>query len=684
MPRHLVLGNGSVLATFDQFLQLRDIYYPHVGMEEHTTFGNVHRLGVFVEGKGFSWLSDGTWNIHTDYRNDTLIGNSVAKNDQLGIELTVQDYVHPTHNILMRKFLIRSLDGQPKTVKIFLHHDFHIYGDKQKDTAFYEPYTNCVIHYRQSRYFLIGGNSTHPVACATGVKGDAYKSVLHSMKRLESCGISSFSIGKANYRGLEGTWRDAEDGKLENSTIEQGSVDSTVCIESLVEADKETQVLCWLCLGKSLDEVIALQQFIYDETPDRLERNCANYWKSWVHKTPHDFSGLPKNIADLFKKSLLFIRIHADNDGGIVAAADNDIMTFNRDTYTYIWPRDGAFICLALDRAGYAEVTRKFFEFCAKVITEDGYLMHKYNPDGSLGSSWHAWFKDGEPQLPIQEDETALVLYALWKHFEYRQDFEFLNSMFEPLVRKAGNFLCAFRDEETGLPFPSYDLWEEQSGIFTYTTVCTIAGLEAAANISGILGHHHHADRYAKAADHMCQALVFHLFDEEKGRFLKKIQRKDGKTIEKDATPDASMAVVWMLGVLPPGDPRVVSTMNQLKELLTVQTNVGGFARYTNDYYQSCVPPSKEIPGNPWILTTLWAAQWHIARATTREELKPALDALKWAVNGAVSSGILPEQLHPHTGEPISVAPLVWSHATFVDTVLAYLKRDQYLRRHDK
>jgi GH15 family glucan-1,4-alpha-glucosidase len=32
-----------------------------------------------------------------------------------------------------------------------------------------------------------------------------------------------------------------------------------------------------------------------------------------------------------------------------------------------------------------------FFNFCAETITEDGYLLHKYTPDGSFGSNWHPW-----------------------------------------------------------------------------------------------------------------------------------------------------------------------------------------------------------------------------------------------------------------------------------------------------
>lgn len=679
MPRSLILGNGSVLAAFDEHLQLRDFYYPYVGMEDHTTFGRVHRVGVMVEGKGFSWLGDGSWRIKTGYKLETLVGESTARSEALGIEIVFEDCVHPVHDVLLRRLRVRSTDGQDKIVKIFFHHDFYLYGDKQKDTAFYEPYTNCVIHYRQKRYFLVGGETDNPQECFVGHNADAYASVLHSVKRLATCGISSFSIGKSNYRGLEGTWKDAEDGVLGRNPIEQGSVDSTIAIHNLVAGGRETTVTLWLCAGKSLDDVIRLQQMVHEETPERLDRNCRNYWRSWVNKKRHDFGSLSPEIADLYKRSLLTIRLHADNRGGILAAADADIMAFNRDTYTYIWPRDGALVCTALDAAGYGEVTQRFFEFCARVQSPDGYLLHKYNPDGSPGSSWHPWFRDGEPQLPIQEDETALVIVAIMKHFERAQDFEFLQGMFERFVKKAAQFLVDFREPETGLPLASYDPWEEHRGIFTYTTACTIAGLHAAAQIAHSLGHHKHSERYQNAADAMKQALLFHLYDEKEGRFLKKIKRKGGKTTERDATPDASTVFVWKLGVLPPEDPRVVSNTKALRDHLNVRTSIGGMARYTTDYYQSCVPPSAEVPGNPWIITTLWDAQWAIATAKTPADLDAPRTTLEWAKRFASQSGMLAEQLHPLTGAPLSVAPLTWSHATFVETVLAFLEKERQL-----
>lgn len=674
-----MLGNGSLLATFDQSLQMRDLYYPYVGKEDHTTFGKVHRVGAFVEGRGFAWFDDPSWVIRPGYKLETLVGSSTAQNERLGIALTIEDAVHPVHNVLIRRFAIRSLTNERQIVRLFFHHDFYIYGDKQKDTAFYEPYTNCVIHYRDERYFLVGGDTSSPQQCAVGHRGSPFDSVLHRTSAAERCGISSFTVGKTNYRGLEGTWRDAEDGELAGHPIEQGSVDSTVSIHSIIEPSAETVVTLWLCVGKNLDEVVALQERVSEETPERLLRNATNYWKSWVNKRHIDAGSLDARTVELYKRSLLQVRLHADNGGGILAAADADIMAFNRDTYTYVWPRDGAFVCNALDIAGYGEVSHRFFEFCMRAQTEDGYLLHKYNPDGSVGSSWHAWFKDGEPQLPIQEDETALVLYAMQKHFEQDQDFEFLQHVFESFVKKAATFLCDFREEGTNLPLPSYDPWEERRAVFTYTTATVIAGLHAAAQMAQMLGHHSHSERYQSVADDMKQALLFHLYDDTEQRFLKSITRNDGRTVERDTTPDASIVAVWKLGVLSPDDPRVVSTMEALDRALTIRTPVGGWARYTHDTYHFPGTPTDEATGNPWIITTLWKAQWIIARATTRADLARAKQCMDWVVASASDTGILPEQRHAYTGEPLSVAPLTWSHATFVETVVLYLRKEKEL-----
>ena len=75
MPRYLSLGNERMLVSFDADYRLRDLYYPHIGSENHVG-GAVARTGVHVDGQ-FRWLERAAgWSIAMGYEPDTLVGLS--------------------------------------------------------------------------------------------------------------------------------------------------------------------------------------------------------------------------------------------------------------------------------------------------------------------------------------------------------------------------------------------------------------------------------------------------------------------------------------------------------------------------------------------------------------------------------------------------------------------------------
>ncbi len=271
-----------------------------------------------------------------------------------------------------------------------------------------------------------------------------------------------------------------------------------------------------------------------------------------------------------------------------------------------------------------------------------------------------------------------MVIYALEQHYYRFYDIEFVQEMYETLIHSAGNFLTDFVDRETDLPLPSYDLWERERGVFAYSVATVYAGLKAAANLSRILGHFNHYRRYASASKKIQKSILEHFYDAESGRFLKAIyvDKKTGE-IKKDYTVDASIHALWMMGVLPADDPKIVKTNEVILEKLSVPTGVGGIARYEHDDYMRVLGDYSNIPGNPWIICTLWHAQWLIAKATSLAELKETEKYLEWTLDKMNPAGILPEQLSPFTGEHLSVSPLTWSHATFVDTVLKYNEKSR-------
>jgi glucoamylase len=654
-----------MLVTFDDEYRLRDLYYPYVGKENHVG-GHYCRFGAYVDGR-FTWIERAHgWTLSLDYEQDTLVTRVECHNQALGLTLRCSDCVDFHANLFVRRVEITNHRDAARDVRLYFHQDLRISESEVGDTAAYDPTTRAVVHYKGDRYFLFN----------LSTNGQA--------------GVAHWAIGQKGQPGKEGTWRDAEDdGHLGGAPISQGAVDSVIAAHASVPAGGTAEIYYWIAVGPrwkgDWESVDDLNAKVVQRGPGSYLQRTRDYWRLWVHKEPIDFFDLPEGVIDLYHRSLLIVRTQIDNRGAIIAANDTDITSFARDTYSYLWPRDGALVSHALDLAGYQEPPRRFFELCADVITAEGYLLHKYTPDRNLGSSWHPWIgpngKGGalSPQLPIQEDETALVIWALWRHFQRFRDVEDIQGLYGRLVKRAAKFMVEYRDPKTKLPGPSYDLWEERRGILTFTCGAVIGGLHAAAQFATIFGEASLAAQYETAAQEMRAGMDQYLWRPELGRFARMLKVGADGAIEVDATLDASLYGTFAFGAYPADDPRVEATMAAVRQQLWCKTEVGGVARYTNDPYQQVSQDIAKVPGNPWFICTLWLAQHAAARARSADDLEPVRQTLAWIDGRKMPSGVLAEQLHPYAGTPLSVAPLTWSHATLVTVVQEYLDRCEAL-----
>jgi glucoamylase len=104
-------------------------------------------------------------------------------------------------------------------------------------------------------------------------------------------------------------------------------------------------------------------------------------------------------------------------------------------------------------------------------------------------------------------------------------------------------------------------------------------------------------------------------------------------------------------------------TFAALESKLLNSSPSGGIARYEHDKY---FLSKDKYFGNPWIITTLWMAQYYIKK----QQPDKATKLIDWVASHASNSGMLSEQIDPETSDPVGVSPLVWSHANFVDTML--------------
>jgi len=652
MPRHLVIGNGKMLVNLDSRCFIRDVYFPYVGQLNHVG-GHACRFGVWCDG-AFAWLDDPEWSIELGYIEDSLVTNVTARHERMGLELQLNDGIHQRESIYLKRVVVRNLREYERDVRVFFHHDLMIDGNEVGDTAAFYPSNRTVFHYKRSSYFMFNGRS-------------------------DQGGIFQFSTGIKRFHSAEGTWRDAEDGELMGNSISQGSVDSTISFRTAVPPGSERTVYYWMSVGENMEKVKHLDQYVLDSHPEKLLSRIVIYWNRWLSRVGNRFGNLPSDVVRQFKHSLLIVKTQIDEQGAIIAANDTDILQYNRDHYSYMWPRDGALIADAMSLAGYHGTIASFFQFCGRNLSPEGYLQHKYNPDGTVGSSWHPYVVNGVPRLPIQEDETALVLYALWKDYARHGEIELAQSLYGTLIRKASAFLCDYMEPELDLPKPSYDLWEERYGIWTYTVASVYGGLMAAAYFADLFGDYDRSDRYRDVAERIKRGIEERLWDEEAGRYARGLVQQDGRWV-KDMTVESSLFGLFEFGVFPAEDERVARTMGAISEKLKVNTVIGGIARYTNDYYFRQSDDIERVPGNPWIICTLWVANFQIETARGLEDLDGPRRTLEKVAGFALEGGNLPEQLHPETGEPLSVAPLTWSHATYVSTVCKYVRKLEQLQ----
>lgn len=659
MARALVLGNGHLTVCFDHDGNVRDLYYPYVGLENHVG-GYKHRVGVWWDGN-FSWLSSVDWNIKIDLVNRSMLGQISYEHKTNGLKVIVKCVVYNELPVLVRAVTFVNTNRQAKIVKVFFGQEFVIGETKFRNTGFYDPTKNAIIHYKGRRVFMVNGQS-------------------------EDKGIYDYTIGMFDFEGRKGSYIDAEDGNLSKNAVEHGPVDSVISFYADLSGKDSADFYCWICAAHSIDEVYKLNEVVIDKTPHGMIHSTTSFWQAWTETIPRDFYGLSDPVVQAYYNSLFILRSHLDHKGGIVASLDSDMLINGKDSYAYVWPRDAAFVAITLDKAGYQGITKKFYEFCLQVMHADGYLHHKFQPDMSLGSTWQSsikqkdWLKNKILQMPIQEDETATVIFGLWEHYKASNDIEFIESIYKPFIEKAAEFMLEFRDKYTKLPIQSYDLWEEVSGVSTYTCCAVVGGLKAAAKFANVLGKYNHAHAYEETADELIEAMRNYLFNKELNSFVRGIQ-VEGLAVKKlNVIDSSSLFGLWYYGVLPEDDPMYVGTLAAVEKYLHLKNGIGGFVRYQNDTYYK--DQNVDTP-NPWIVSTMWELQRKIVAAKNVYDLKMLSDDFGWVTDRLKAYPVMAEQYHPFSGAPLSATPLAWSHSIFVETVLAYINKMEAFVRTD-
>jgi oligosaccharide amylase len=323
---------------------------------------------------------------------------------------------------------------------------------------------------------------------------------------------------------------------------------------------------------------------------------------------------------------------------------------------------------LALKHSGYPEYCDRFFKWCIRTQLPDGSWFQRYWLNGDIAPSW------GNFDYSTQIDETGSTLYAMdvyYRILEGLKKVEFLEEVWVSILRAAEYLM---KRTKSGIHESCMDLWETYYGIYTYTNASIYAGLMGASHLAEENGESGMARRWKKRAEFIRQATIDRFWLQE-GYFAKGIINE-----KLDKTVDASILGAYIpFGMLSPKDPvekdMILFMIENIKKKLSVPINQNyGIRRYENDSY---------IDGNPWIVTTLWLSQAMFALALDMpheknekytEEVRmltsEGIKCLKWALAGATSTGLLPEQVDKSTGKPAWAIPLGWSGSLMLDNIL--------------
>jgi len=324
-------------------------------------------------------------------------------------------------------------------------------------------------------------------------------------------------------------------------------------------------------------------------------------------------------------------------ENGAIVAANCLKQYFPKEAkhYTYVWPRDASFTCVAADILGIKGVQEKLFDWCtnrAEGFLETGLFYENYFVNGLKASG------------RFQPDQTGSVLWAVWHHFKNCGKGL---SKYGKLIQRAANGICSKWDGDH-LNEVTNDLWEERLAFpdlkenFTYSLAACIRGLECANVLSP-------NEKWVKKAKEMRERLENH-FD---GYFFRSYGQLSDKRI------DASMlGLVYPFEIFQPNDNRIVATVKEIEKKLVVK---GGVHRYENDEYDGWMRETmhRNKGAGAWPLLNFWMSVYY-SKLGNREK---AFQYYNWVMEKV--DRFIPEQIFDNNIQ-VSVSPLCWSHAMFI------------------
>lgn len=254
-------------------------------------------------------------------------------------------------------------------------------------------------------------------------------------------------------------FHDAADGELSGRARHRGRSTGALAFDIAPGADGVAEGAVFLGFAREPAAARAAVQHAREAGAAALEAATEAFWGERMGRARLP-AALDARERRVFKRALISIMQAQDPVSGMIVASISTQPPYGQD-----WPRDGAFLNLVLDHAGFHDLVTRHQRFYFGVQRQEDRFLHLppvAQPRGTFEMSYYA---DGAPGGPFvfEIDNTALLVWSFWQHAGFlRRDAgdaavdAYLAEAY-PAIRLATQALVDWRDPATGLHRPAYE-----------------------------------------------------------------------------------------------------------------------------------------------------------------------------------------------------------------------------------
>jgi GH15 family glucan-1,4-alpha-glucosidase len=398
-----------------------------------------------------------------------------------------------------------------------------------------------------------------------------------------------------------------------------------------------------------------------EPTPSALLDVTDAYWRGWVAPPEAPLRRVAARWHPWVERSELVLKLLSFAESGVFVAAPTTSLPEwigggrNWD-YRYVWIRDAAFTAQVFFLLGHVAEARAYVAWAfdrAAELPEGAELRTMYTVEGRAPPAEQVLehLEGYRGSRPVRVGNAAADQRQLDIYGELLDLASLMERVDPAFVRDRWATIERLADQTTRLwTLPDSGIWERRDapGHYVHSKLMCWVALDRASRLAREAGRVDPVDRWSRVADEIRAAILSRGYDEKVGAFVQAFGRP---------VVDASALRIPLEGLLPPTDPRVLSTLEAVERRLAQ----GAFVRRYEGEDGLSGPEGAFLLCSFWLVEAL-AKSGHVDRALAH--WRSLLDA-------AGPLLLFSEEYDPVAREPLGNFPQAFTHIGLLRAALA-------------